>query len=80
MLTDDRIAGLLRTSSVEFRDLEESHHRLDAELAELQKRHVLTPQEELVKKQIQKEKLAKKDKMAELIRQYRENGARPAAR
>jgi uncharacterized protein YdcH (DUF465 family) len=80
MLTDDRIAGLLRMSSVEFRELEESHHRLDAELAELQRRHVLTPQEELLKKQIQKEKLAKKDKMAELIRQYRGNEARSAAR
>lgn len=80
MLTDNRIADMLRASSVEFRELEESHHRLDAELAELQKRHVLTPQEELIKKQIQKEKLAKKDKMAGLIRLYRENEARSATR
>lgn len=80
MLTDDRIMGLLRTASVEFRELEESHHRLDAELAQLQRRHVLTPQEETLKKQIQKEKLAKKDKMAELIRQYRENDTKSAAR
>jgi uncharacterized protein YdcH (DUF465 family) len=71
---------MLRQSSTEFRELEESHHRLDAELNELQKRHVLTPQEELVKKQIQKEKLAKKDKMAELVRLYRENNERSAAR
>jgi uncharacterized protein len=41
-------------------------------LAELQKRHVLTPSEELVKKQLQKEKLVKKDKMAELIRLYKQ--------
>ena len=74
MVAGDRVAEALRTSSPEFRELEESHHRLDAELAELQKRHVLTPQEEMLKKQIQKEKLAKKDKMAELIRHYRENG------
>jgi hypothetical protein len=33
---------------------------------------VLTPQEELLKKQMQKEKLVKKDKLAELIRLYRE--------
>jgi len=39
MLTDERIAGLLRTNSSEFRELEEHHHRLDAELAELQRRH-----------------------------------------
>jgi uncharacterized protein YdcH (DUF465 family) len=69
----------LRASNQEFRQLEESHHRLDAELAELHKRHVLTPQEELVKKQIQKEKLALKDKMAELIRQYRAGQERTAA-
>ena len=74
MVVGDRAEQALRTSSSEFRELEESHHRLDAELAELQKRHVLTPQEEMLKKQIQKEKLAKKDKMAELIRLYRENG------
>ncbi len=78
MLTDDRIMIALRQSSQEFRALEESHHRLDIELGELQKRHVLTPQEELLKKQIQKEKLAKKDKMAELVRLYRERGQQQA--
>ena len=72
MVSEDRIADQLRTSNMEFRQLEESHHRLDAELSELQKRHVLTPQEEVLKKQIQKEKLAMKDKMAEFIRLYRE--------
>ena len=72
MMTERAIAEQLRQSSTEFRELEESHHRLDNELAELQKRHVLTPAEELVKKQLQKEKLVKKDKMAELIRLYRQ--------
>lgn len=71
MLTDEQIAGLLRESSTDFRELEESHHKLDSELQELLKHHVLTPQEETLKKQIQKEKLGKKDRMAELIRQYR---------
>lgn len=70
MLKEGAIAAQLRQSSPEFRELEESHHRLDGELAELQKRHVLTPSEEMLKKQLQKEKLAKKDKMAALIRQY----------
>ena len=79
MLTDSGIVDRLRASSTEFRELEESHHKLDAELGELQKRHVLTPQEELLKKQIQKEKLAKKDKMAELIRLYKDTQAHSAA-
>ena len=64
MLTENVIVEQLRQSNTEFRELEESHHRLDLELNELQKRHVLTPAEELTKKQMQKEKLAKKDKMA----------------
>ena len=80
MITNDCIEDLVRAASVEFRELEEAHHRLEAELSELHKRHFLTPQEELLKKQIQKEKLAKKDKMAELIRQFREERAGSASR
>jgi len=78
MLTDDAILEQLRQSSSEFRELERSHHRLDLELNELQKRHVITPSEELEKKRMQKEKLVKKDKLAELIRQYREHALQPA--
>ena len=73
MLNDESvIADRLRATNMEYRELEEAHHRLDAELADLQKRHVLTPAEELLKKQIQKEKLSKKDQMAELTRRARE--------
>lgn len=79
MLTDNVIVERLRQSSTEFRELEESHHRLDLELNEMQKRHVLTPTEELAKKQLQKEKLAKKDKMAEMIRLYRDHDLHTAA-
>jgi uncharacterized protein YdcH (DUF465 family) len=71
MVTDEHIAESLRTSNEGYRELEESHHRLDAELQQLLKRHVLTPQEEILKKHIQKEKLGKKDRMAALIRDYR---------
>lgn len=72
MVPEGAIAEQLRATSIEYRALEEAHHRLDAELNELQRRHVLTPAEEIQKKQLQKEKLAKKDQMAELIRRYRE--------
>ena len=71
MLTDQQIIEYLRSADADFRDMEESHHRLDAELQGLLKNHTLTPQEELLKKQIQKEKLGKKDRMAEMIRVYR---------
>ena len=39
MLTDNVIVERLRQSNTEFRELEESHHRLDLELNEMQKRH-----------------------------------------
>ena len=71
MLTDDQIAEHLRNTNAEFRELQEAHHPLDAQLQELLKNHILTPQEEVLKKQIQKEKLGKKDRMARLIRDYR---------
>lgn len=72
MMTDDQIKEQLRSSSSEFRELEETHHRLELELQEMLKHPNLTPQEEALKKQIQKEKLGKKDMMAECIRRYRE--------
>ena len=71
MQGETAITDRLRQSNTEFRTLEASHHRLDAELADLQRRHVLTPAEEVLKKQLQKEKLAAKDRMAELIRTSR---------
>ena len=46
MLTDSMIAERLRQSNHEFRTLEEAHHRLDLELTQLQRRHVLAPAEE----------------------------------
>lgn len=73
MLTDSMVAVRLRESSDEFRILEEAHHRLDLELIQLQKRHVLTPAEELAMKDLHKAKLVKKDKMAELIRVWRDH-------
>jgi len=79
MQTDQGLADQLRQTNREFKALEETHHRLASELTELQRRHVLTPQEEVVKKHLQKEKLAMKDKMAELLRQYRDQGTVQAA-
>ncbi|MFO0773944.1 MAG: YdcH family protein [Nitrospiraceae bacterium] len=72
MVPDGAIADRLRADSIEFRRLEEAHHQLDRELHQLQRRHVLTPAEEMHKRDLQKEKLAKKDHMADLIRRYRD--------
>lgn len=71
MITDEHIAEHLRESNQEYQELEGSHHRLDEELQQLLKHQILTPQEEILKKQLQKEKLGKKDRMAALIREHR---------
>ncbi len=78
MVTDEEIAAQLRSSNSEFRELEDAHHRLDAELQELLRNHVLTPQEEVLKKQLQKEKLGKKDRMAWIVRQHRNDSCEMA--
>ena len=78
MQTDEQIIERLRSVDSDFREMEESHHRLDGELQELLKNHTLTPQEELLKKQIQKEKHGKKDRMAAMIRVYRNTQGQPA--
>lgn len=47
-------------------------------LRDEQKKPYLTPEEEIEKKRMQKEKLYKKDKMAEMIRQYKSKLAKEA--
>ena len=79
MLTDDQIAEHLRKTNADFRELQEAHHQLDVELQELLKNHILTPEEEVQKKQIQRAKLGKKDRMAMLIREYRNEQQKTAA-
>jgi [ribosomal protein S18]-alanine N-acetyltransferase len=72
MLSEDpAILELVRKESLEFRTLEETHQRLEHQLAELTQLHFLTSEEELRKKRIQFDKLATKDKMAEIVRQFK---------
>ena len=73
MLSEDpAILDLVRKESPEFKVLEESHQRLEHQLAELTKLHFLTPEEEQRKKRIQFDKLATKDKMAAIVRQFKQ--------
>ena len=70
MLSEDpAVLEVVRREYSEFRALEDTHQRLEDQLAELTKLHILTPDEEIRKKQIQFEKLSTKDKMAEIVRQ-----------
>ncbi len=70
-MKDQEIIESLKKENEEFKKLLEDHHDLDATLAEMDKKVYLTPEEEIERKKLQKLKLAKKDKMAEFIRDFR---------
>ena len=61
----------LRNENDEFRKLEDEHKRLEITLADIDKKKHLTAEEEIERKTIQKQKLQFKDKMAELVKEYK---------
>jgi hypothetical protein len=69
-MIDGKVIEKLRQENREFRILESRHQQLEEELEQLLRHHLLTPQEEFRKKELQKQKLAAKDRMADLIRHY----------
>ncbi len=70
-MREEEIIEILKRENEEFRKLYEEHRHLDALLDDMNKKPYLTPEEEIEKKRMQKEKLYKKDKMAEMIREYK---------
>lgn len=71
-MTDEEIAKALAEENAEYKALGDEHQTLKLKLAEFQKKVHLTPEEEFESKKIQKQKLAKKDRMADMIREYRQ--------
>jgi uncharacterized protein YdcH (DUF465 family) len=69
-MKEAEIISILRVENEEFRKIEEEHRKLDKDLDEMSKKKYLTPDEEVEKKRMQKQKLQYKDRMAELIREY----------
>lgn len=72
-MREQEIAEVLLKESEEYKKLGEEHRSLEKILGEINKKVYLTPEEEVEKKRIQKLKLIKKDRMAELIREYRKS-------
>ena len=70
-MKEQEIRERLLKENEEFRKVTEEHHKLDALLAEIDKKVYLTPEEEIERKKLQKQKLLKKDLMAEMIRQFK---------
>lgn len=70
-LKEHEIVELLKKENEEFKRLTEEHQNLETLLAEIDSKRYLTPDEEIERKRIQKQKLIRKDRMAELIRAYK---------
>ena len=66
----EEIISTLRNESEEYKKLEEEHKKLEVSLDEMNKKKYLSPDEEIEKKKIQKQKLQFKDRMAHLVRAY----------
>ena len=72
-MKEQELVEFLKNENEEFRKLSEEHRNLDEFLVEIDSRRYLTPEEEIERKNIQKQKLFRKDRMAELIRKYKES-------
>ncbi len=70
-MKEQEIREILRAENPEFQQLEQEHRALENRLSELESKSFLTTDEELEIKQIKKQKLIRKDKMAMLIREYK---------
>ncbi len=71
-MKDDEIADTLMEQNQEYKKLHEEHKRLKQTLAEMDRNKYLTSEEEMERKKLQKQKLHKKDRMAEIIREYKQ--------
>ena len=71
-MSEDEIVKVLDVENDEFKGLSAEHKNLKSQLAVMKEKVYLTPEEETEKKQLQKLKLAKKDRMAEIIREYKD--------
>ena len=72
-MKENEIVEALKKENEEFRKLSEEHRDLDTQLAEMDTKRYLSPEEELERKRIQKLKLLRKDRMAELVSEYKKS-------
>lgn len=68
---DEELIKSLVDRDAELKRYYEEHLDLERQLATLQHKHFLTPEEELERKRIQKVKLAGKDRIMEILGRYR---------
>jgi uncharacterized protein YdcH (DUF465 family) len=64
------VKSLLLMSDEHYRQLAESHHQLDDRLHQLTDKHYLSTSEQLEETTLKKRKLALKDQMEQMAREY----------
>lgn len=74
-MSEEQIIDLLKKENEDFRRLYQEHRDLDNMLSDLNKKHYLSPDEEVEINRMKKEKLYKKDKIAEMLREYKKQAA-----
>ena len=70
------VKNLLLNSNEQYRDLAARHHQLDDQLHELTDRHYLSTSEQLEEVRLKKRKLALKDEMERIARDYAQSYSR----
>ena len=72
MTTDENaLIEHLKQTNPEFRQLTEQHLQYERQLEEFNKLRYLTSEQEIEKKRVQKIKLRGKDRMAEILKEYK---------
>jgi uncharacterized protein YdcH (DUF465 family) len=70
------VKNLLLNSNEQYRELATRHHQLDDQLHELTDRHYLSTSEQLEEVRLKKRKLALKDEMERIARDYAQSYGR----
>ncbi len=68
---EEALVERLMRENEEFSKAKEAHSQLARQVEEMEKKAFLTPQEEMEVKILKKKKLAYKDKMEQILAQYR---------
>jgi uncharacterized protein YdcH (DUF465 family) len=70
-MKEEEIVEALKNENEDFKRLYSEHRDMDTQLSELNKKTHLSPEDEVEVLRIKKEKLKKKDKIADIVRQYK---------
>jgi uncharacterized protein YdcH (DUF465 family) len=72
-IADDRLIEILISEDDELKRCVSEHEKLDFQIRKMNQQRFLTPREEMERKTLQKKKLAGKDRIQQILIQYRKN-------